>query len=259
MYFESHAHYDDERFNEDREVLLGQLRENEVDYVINVAADIESGKKSLALAEKYPFIYCSLGVHPHEVEQLTNADLVSIKELAMHPKVVAIGEIGLDYYYDYAPRDIQRHWFKEQLNLAKTLNLPVIIHSREASQETYDIIMESAIKEGVIHCFSGSYELGKEYTKNGFFLGIGGSLTFKNAKKTVEVVEKIDLDHLLIETDAPYLTPVPHRGKRNDSTYLKYVVEKIAEIKGISAEEVAFVTSENAKKLFKINDKIQNK
>lgn len=259
MYFESHAHYDDERFNEDRDILLEHLKENEVDYVINVAADIEGGKKGLELAKKYPFVYCSLGVHPHEVDHLTKEDLEEIKKLASYPKVVAIGEIGLDYYYDYSPREIQRYWFKAQLGLAKTLNLPVIIHSREASQDTFDIIMESPIREGVIHCFSGSYELGKEYTKNGFFLGIGGTLTFKNAKKTVEVVEKIDLDHLLIETDAPYLTPVPHRGKRNDSTYLKYVAEKIAEIKGISVAEVTQKTSENAKKLFRINDKILKK
>lgn len=253
MYFESHAHYDDERFDEDREILLKSLKDNGVDYVINVSADMEGGRKGLELAEKYPFVYCSLGVHPHEVEHLTDKDLEEIKELASHPKVVAIGEIGLDYYYNYSPKDVQRHWFKEQLKLAHELNLPVIIHSRDACAETYDIIMDSPVRNGVIHCFSSSYEVGKNYVENGFYLGIGGSLTFKNAKKAIEVVEKIDLKHILLETDAPYLTPVPHRGKRNDSTYLKYVAEKIAELKGITVEEVASITSENAKKLFGIS------
>lgn len=252
MYFDSHAHYDDERFDEDREALILSLKEKGVDFVVNAAADMKSCHTSLALAEKYPFIYSSVGVHPHDVKDLTKADLEEMKRLAAHPKVVAVGEIGLDYFYDNSPREDQRKWFKEQLMLANELELPVIIHSREASQETFDIIVESAVKEGVIHCFSGSYELGKEYVKRGFYLGVGGSLTFKNAKKTVEVVEGIDLSHILIETDCPYLTPVPHRGERNDSSYLKYVVQKIAEIKGVSEDEVAKVSSENAKKLFRI-------
>ncbi|MBP3888302.1 MAG: TatD family hydrolase [Cellulosilyticum sp.] len=252
MYFDSHAHYDDERFDEDRESLIESLREKGVDFIVNAAADMKSCHTSLALAEKYPFIYSSVGVHPHDVKELTEANIEEMRRLAQNAKVVAIGEIGLDYYYDNSPREDQRKWFKVQLELAKELDLPVIIHSRDASQETFDIIMESGVKEGVIHCFSGSYELAKEYVKRGFYLGIGGSLTFKNAKKTVEVVEGIDLDHILIETDCPYLTPVPHRGERNDSSYLKFVVEKIAEIKGISTDEVAQVSSENAKKLFRI-------
>ena len=250
MYFDSHAHYDDERFDEDRE----SLREKGVDFIVNAAADMKSCHTSLALAEKYPFIYSSVGVHPHDAKDLTDADIEEMRKLAAHAKVVAIGEIGLDYYYDNSPREEQRKWFKVQLQLAKELDLPVIIHSREASQETFDMIMESGVKEGVIHCFSGSYELAKEYVKRGFYLGIGGSLTFKNAKKTVEVVEGIDLDHLLIETDCPYLTPVPHRGERNDSSYLKFVVEKIAEIKGVSTDEVASISSKNAKKLFRIQE-----
>lgn len=252
MYFDSHAHYDDERFDEDREILLESLKEKGVDFVVNAAADMKSCETSLDLAKKHSFIYSSVGVHPHDVKDLTEADLEKMKELAANEKVVAIGEIGLDYYYDNSPRDDQRSWFMKQLLLAKDLNLPVIIHSREASQETFDMIVESGVKEGVIHCFSGSYELAKEYVKRGFYLGIGGSLTFKNARKTVEVVEGIDLKHLLIETDCPYLTPVPHRGNRNDSSYLKYVVQKIAEIKGISEEEVARSTSQNARDLFRI-------
>ncbi len=254
MYFDSHAHYDDERFDEDRESLIQGLREKGVDFIVNAAADMKSCHTSLALAEKYPFIYSSIGVHPHDVKDLTDADIEEMKQLAAHQKVVAIGEIGLDYYYDNSPREDQRKWFKVQLELAKELDLPVIIHSREASQETFDIIVESGVKEGVIHCFSGSYELAKEYVKRGFYIGVGGSLTFKNAKKTVEVVEGIGLEHILIETDCPYLTPVPHRGERNDSSYLKFVVEKIAQIKGISMDEVAKVSTENAKKLFRIQD-----
>lgn len=253
MYFDSHAHYDDERFEEDRESLLESLKEKGVDFVVNAAADMSSCRTSLALAEKYAFIYSSIGVHPHDVKNLTEADLEEMKQLAAHRKVVAIGEIGLDYYYDNSPREAQKTWFMKQLLLAKELDLPVIIHSREASQETFDLIVESGVKEGVIHCFSGSYELAKEYVKRGFYIGVGGSLTFKNARKTVEVVEGIDLNHILIETDCPYLTPVPHRGERNDSSYLKYVVEKIAEIKGISEDEVARISCQNAKLLFRIS------
>ncbi len=252
MYFDSHAHYDDERFDEDREVLLEGLKEKGVDFVVNAAANMKSCETSLALAKKYSFIYSSVGVHPHDVKDLTELDIEKMKELATDEKVVAIGEIGLDYYYDHSPREDQRIWFRKQLLLAKELDLPVIIHSREASQETFDMIMESGVKEGVIHCFSGSYELAKEYVRRGFYLGIGGSLTFKNAKKTVEVVKGIDLKHLLIETDCPYLTPVPHRGERNDSSYLKYVVQKIAEIKEVSEEEVARYTEQNARDLFRI-------
>lgn len=253
MYFDSHAHYDDERFEEDRESLLESLKEKGVDFVVNAAADMSSCRTSLSLAEKYAFIYSSIGVHPHDVKDLTEADLEEMKQLAAHRKVVAIGEIGLDYYYDNSPREAQKTWFMKQLLLAKELDLPVIIHSREASQETFDLIVESGVKEGVIHCFSGSYELAKEYVKRGFYIGVGGSLTFKNARKTVEVVEGIDLNHILIETDCPYLTPVPHRGERNDSSYLRYIVEKIAQIKGVSEDEVARISCQNAKLLFRIS------
>ena len=252
MYFDSHAHYDDESFDEDRYELLESMKDKGVDFIVNAAADMQSCLTGIALAEKYPFIYCSIGVHPHDVKSLKEEDLEEMRKLASYEKVVAIGEIGLDYYYDSSPRQVQREWFKKQLLLAKELDLPVIIHSREASQETFDLIMESGVREGVIHCFSGSHELAKEYVKKGFFIGIGGSLTFKNAKKTVKVVETIGLENILIETDSPYLTPVPHRGKRNDSSYLKYVVEKIAEIKGVTPEEVASISCQNAKTLFRI-------
>ena len=252
MYFDSHAHYDDEIFDEDRVELLTGMKENRVEMIVNVAADLNSCRKGIKLANEYPFIYCSVGVHPHDVATLKNDDINIIKELAKEKKVVAIGEIGLDYYYDTSPRDIQREWFEKQLILAKKLDLPVIIHSREASQETFDIIVKSEVKSGVIHCFSGSHELAKEYIKRGFYIGVGGTLTFKNAKKTVKVVEEISMQNIVIETDAPYLTPVPYRGKRNNSSYLKYVVSKIAEIKGISPEKVEDITYENAKRLFRI-------
>ncbi|PHV70854.1 hydrolase TatD [Sporanaerobium hydrogeniformans] len=252
MYFDSHAHYDDERFNKDREYLLEALPQQGVGLVVNAAADMQSTYTSLELAKKYDYIYCSIGVHPHEVKELEEKDIEILRKLSGEEKVVAIGEIGLDYYYDFSPREEQRKWFKRQLELAKEIELPVIIHSRDACQETFDIIKESGVMQGVIHCFSGSKELAREYVKRGFYIGIGGSLTFKNAKKTVEVVKEIDLNQILIETDAPYLTPIPYRGERNDSSYLKYVIQKIAEIKGISTEEVESITYANARKMFKI-------
>lgn len=252
MYFDSHAHYDDEKFDSDRENLLKRLPLEGIDYIVNAAASMDSAYSSVELADTYKYIYATVGVHPHEVENMTLEDIDKLRKLAENDKVVAVGEIGLDYYYDFSPRDLQRKWFSAQLELAKELELPVVIHSRDACQETFNMIMASGIKQGVIHCFSGSKELAKEYVKRGFSIGVGGAITFKNARKIVEVVESIPLESILIETDCPYLTPVPHRGKRNDSSYLGHVVDKIAEIKNISAEEVSNVTGYNAKKLFKI-------
>jgi TatD DNase family protein len=252
MYFDSHAHYNDESFDGDREELLLSMPSQGVEFIVNAAADIDSSYTGIALAYKYPFLYCSVGVHPHEVKHLKEEDMTVLRELTQKEKVVAIGEIGLDYHYDFSPREEQRRWFKEQLLLAKEVDLPVIIHSREASQETFDMIAESRVKEGVIHCFSGSLELAKEYVKKGFYIGIGGSLTFKNAKKTVEVVKGIPLEKILIETDCPYLTPTPFRGQRNDSSYLRYVVEKIAEIKGIDPMSISETTCQSAVSLFRI-------
>lgn len=250
MYFESHAHYDDGRFKNDREEILNLLPSCGIDYVINVGCDMKSSRESIKMAEKYDYIYAAVGVHPHDAENMKESDLDEIRQMSNHKKVVAIGEIGLDFYYDNSPRDIQRYWFKRQLEIVKELNKPVIIHSRDASQETFDIIKESGVKKGVIHCYSGSAQMAMDYTKMGFYIGVGGVVTFSNAKKLVEVVETIQLEQILIETDSPYLSPIPNRGKRNDSRNLQFVVEKIAKIKDISPEKVANITKLNAKQLF---------
>ena len=250
MYFESHAHYDDERFDEDRDTLLASFPAEGIETVVNASSDIKSSKASIALSEKYPFFYAAVGVHPHEVENIIEADIDELRELSKHPKVVAIGEIGLDYYYDLSPRDLQRHWFKRQLELADELKMPVIIHSRDAAQECFDIIKNSNVRNGVIHCYSGSAEMAEEYIKMGFYIGVGGSLTFKNNKKGVETVERIPIEKILIETDSPYLAPVPYRGKRNDSRLLKYVVERISQIKNIPENDICNITKNNAQNLF---------
>lgn len=250
MYFESHAHYDDERFDDDRDELIMSLNAEGVETVINVASDIVSSKASIALAEKYSFFYASVGVHPHEVSKISESDIATLKELSKHPKVVAIGEIGLDYYYDLSPRDDQRYWFRRQLKLAEELNMPVIIHSRDAAQECFDIIKESSVRRGVIHCYSGSAQMAKDYIDLGFYIGIGGSITFKNNRKGIEVVENIPIEKILIETDSPYLAPVPYRGRRNDSRLLKYVVEKISDVKKVPEIDICNITKNNAKMLY---------
>ncbi|MCT4685737.1 TatD family hydrolase [Vallitalea sp.] len=254
MIFESHAHYDDEKFDIDRDDLLERLPNEGVEYIINVAANIDSAYKCVEIAKKYDYIYAAVGVHPDDVENMKKEDLKIIKELSAYDKVVAIGEIGLDYYYENSSKELQKLWFSEQIETAKELKLPIIVHSRDAAKDTMDIIKSTDAKQigGVIHCYSGSNELAQEYAKMGFYIGVGGVVTFKNANKLKEVVKKISIDNILIETDSPYLAPVPNRGKRNDSSNLKYVIEQIAEIKDMSYEEVLKSTYENAKKLFRI-------
>lgn len=250
-YFESHAHYDDKRFREDREELLGELLPaSGVNHVINIGCDVKSSEMSIRLADRYDYIYAAVGVHPHELYDMSSQTIAKLKKLSEHPKVVAIGEIGLDYYYDTHPRELQRFWFRQQLRLAEEVNKPVIIHSREASQETFDIIQSTNVRHGSIHCYSGSAQMAQDYVKMGFHIGVGGVVTFSNAKKLVETVEAIPIESILIETDCPYLAPNPNRGKRNDSTNLKYIVEKIAEIKNMTPEDVAKITESNAKSLF---------
>ena len=252
MYFESHAHYDDTCFDTDREELLASFQENGVDYVINVGADIPASRASVKLAEDYGFIYAAVGVHPHSADTLNEDGFKALEKLCGMPKVAALGEIGLDYYYDNSPRDSQRYWFKRQLELAGGLNLPVIIHSREAAAETFSIIENSGVRRGVIHCYSGSAPMALEYTKMGFYIGVGGVITFDNTRKLKEAVEAIPMENILLETDSPYLAPVPYRGGRNNSNYLTFIAAKIAEIKGISLQDAANTTFSNAIKVFNI-------
>ena len=251
-YFDSHAHYDDKRFRGDREELLGALLPAAgIEHIIYVGCDVKSSELSLRLAERYDYVYAAVGVHPSELYDMSSQTIARLKKLSEHKKAVAIGEIGLDYHYDDGfPKEVQRFWFRQQLRLAEETNLPVIIHSRDAAQETFDIIKASSVRRGSIHCYSGSPEMALEYVRLGFSIGVGGVVTFANAKKLVETVAAVPMEHILIETDCPYLAPNPNRGKRNDSTNLRYVVEKIAEIKNMTAEAVAEVSGRNATTLF---------
>ncbi|MEG0369343.1 MAG: TatD family hydrolase [Hungatella sp.] len=252
MIFDTHVHYDDEAFQEDRDQLLGSLAEHGIEAVVNIGASIETTKNTLKLMEQYPFVYGAVGVHPSETAQLDETQMDWLKEASQNPKVVAIGEIGLDYYWDEPDREIQKFWFVRQLSLAREVKLPVVIHSRDAAKDTLDIMKEQNAGEigGVIHCFSYGIEMAREYLNMGFYLGIGGVLTFHNAKKLKEVVAYMPMDRLVLETDCPYLSPVPNRGKRNSSLNLPYVVEAICAIKGLSAEEVMEQTNQNAKRMY---------
>jgi len=252
MYFDSHAHYNDEQFDTDRDELVEAMPSNSVSYIINCGTDVSSSLFSIELANKYPFIHAAVGIHPEDVSK--NESLDEIKKLAQNEKVVAIGEIGLDYYWDTKTKEKQIKYFKNQLHLANELDLPVIIHDREAHQDTLNILKEIPLeKKGVLHCYSGSVEMAREFLKLGYYLGFGGSATFKNAKNVIEVIKEIPEDKFLIETDCPYMTPVPFRGKRNNSMYLKYVVEKIAEIKGLTPKQIEELSENNAKRLFDID------
>ena len=253
MIFETHAHFDDEAYDKDRDTLLKSLNFHGVEGLVNVGASMASSKKSIELAKEYPFIYAAVGVHPEHVGELKEETLKELEEMAKEEKVVAIGEIGLDYYYDDVPREIQKKWFKEQLELAVKVAKPVIIHSREAAFDTMEIMKEYQGKlTGIIHCFSYSKECADFFVKSGYYLGIGGVVTFSNAKKLKEVVKEVPLDRIVLETDCPYLTPTPYRGKRNSSHYLPYVAEEIAKIKEIPVEEVIRITNENAKRVYEI-------
>lgn len=252
MIFETHAHYDDEAFDEDRDIILKGLKAAGVDTVVNVGAGIESSVRTLELTKEYPFIYGALGVHPSETGELNEENFSWLKEALGSPKVVALGEIGLDYYWDTPEHDIQKIWFERQMDLAGEQKLPVIIHSRDAASDTLEMIKAAGLKDkGVIHCFSYGKEMAKQYLDMGFYLGIGGVVTFKNARKLKEVVEYAPLEQLVLETDCPYLAPEPNRGKRNSSYNLVYVAKEIARIKGMEYEEVVLVTEQNAKRLYR--------
>ncbi len=256
MIFETHAHYEDERFDEDRDELLSSMHEHGIGTIVNVGASLDSVKKSISLASQYDFIYAAAGVHPSDISCLDEAAYSWLQEQVKHPKVVAVGEIGLDYYWDKEEsiQKKQRSWFRKQLELAEKTGLPVIIHSRDAAEDTLAIMKEAYAKHitGVIHCFSYSAQLAEEYVRMGFYIGVGGVVTFKNAKKLKEVVSRIPLERILLETDCPYMAPEPYRGKRNSSLYLPYVVQKIAEIKGVSEQEVADITQQNAKSMYRL-------
>lgn len=251
MIFESHAHYDDEAFDNDRDELLRSLSSHGIEYVINIGASIQTTKNTVLLTEQYPFIYGAVGVHPSETGDLDEDKFSWLREQCSHKKIVAVGEIGLDYYWDKPDRETQKKWFDRQLKLAAEVKLPVIIHSRDAARETLDLLLAADTSAGgVIHCYSYSREMAQEYEKLDFYFGIGGVVTFKNAKKLKEAVACLPMEKILLETDCPYLAPDPHRGKRNSSLNLSYVAEAIAAIKGLTAEEVERITAENAKRLF---------
>ena len=255
MIFETHAHYDDEKFDGDRVELLSHLlKENNIGNIVNVGASFRGCKDSLKLAESYDNVYAAIGIHPEEIDDASDEVLEWIRENASNPKVVAIGEIGLDYYWVKDPegRAKQRIWFDKQMDLAKEVNLPVVIHSREAAEDTFNTIKSYNTQDvkGIVHCYSYSKELALEYVKMGWFIGVGGVVTFKNAKKLVETVQAVPIENIVLETDCPYMAPVPHRGERNTSIYLKYVAEKIAELKNMSIEDVERITYENALRIY---------
>lgn len=254
MIFDTHAHYDDEAFDEDRDEVLTSLRKRGVGTVVNVGASMEGSRRSVSLSEEYEFVYSAVGVHPDEVGELREEDMEWMREQLQKPKVVAVGEIGLDYYWDKEGHDLQKKWFLRQLELAKELKKPVIIHSREAAADTMELLKANYHGEMpmVMHCYSYSMEMAREYRKMGLYLGIGGVLTFKNAKKLKETVLESPMEYLLLETDCPYLAPVPNRGKRNDSGMLKCVVQELAALKGITPEEVIRITEENARRFYGI-------
>jgi len=250
MIFETHAHYDDEQFDSGREAILASLPDCGIKRVVNIGASIASTRNSIELAEKYDYIYAAVGVHPSEIDELNEERFAWLRELTKLEKVVAVGEIGLDYYWDKEPKvqERQRYWFKRQMELAKEAGLPIVVHSRDAAEDTMRVMKETHAEEipGVIHCYSYSPEMALEFIKMGYYIGVGGVVTFKNAKKLKETVEKIPLERILLETDCPYMAPEPHRGKRNDSTNIPYIVAKIAELKQVTPEEVEQITWQNA-------------
>lgn len=251
MIFDTHAHYDDEQFDEDRRELLGSMKDKGVGWIVNVSASYASCERVVDMVQEYPFMYAAVGIHPDEAGDLNEESFARMKELFRRDKVAAVGEIGLDYYWDNESHTIQKKWFIRQLELARELKLPVLIHSREAAADTMEIMKEHGQGlKGVIHCYSYSREMAKEYVKMGFYIGVGGVVTFKNARKLKETVEEIPLEAIVLETDCPYLAPVPYRGKRNDSSYIRYVAEEIGRLKGIPYEEVTAQTEENAKRLY---------
>ena len=249
--FDTHAHYDDFKFDEDREAVLTELRNYGVEYVINCGCDLKSCKKSIEICDTFDYFYCAVGIHPSEINENSDTEFETIKELCAYDKCIAIGEIGLDYHYDFVPRNRQLVFFEKQLQFAKERNLPVIVHDREAHEDTLNLLKKYK-PEGVLHCFSGSVEMAKEIIKLGMYIGLGGAVTFKNARKPLEVAEYLPEDRLLLETDCPYMAPVPHRGKRCTSDMIALTAEKIAEARKIDIQQLIDKTNQNAINLFRI-------
>ncbi len=254
MLFDSHSHMYYKEFRKDMGQVLERMEQADVKYVLNAGADLETSLQAIEMAEKYEGFYASVGCHPHDVKGMDDETLLMFKSLSKKPKVRAIGEIGLDYFRNLSPRDEQKYWFKRQIELAHEVKKPIIIHDRDANEDVMRILKEeNAFELGVLmHCFSGSLELARQYVKLGAKLSIAGPVTFKNAKKLVDIAREIPLEYLMVETDAPYLTPEPFRGKRNESSYVKYTAQKIADIRGIDLEAVAEATMNNAKRFFSI-------
>ncbi len=254
MIIDSHAHLDDRRFDRDRDMIIRKLQDNGIELAINIGADLKTSIASVSLAEKYKNIYAVVGIHPHSAKEMDDSTIEILRSFASREKVVAIGEIGLDFYRDLSPRDVQRKSFRDQLKLAKEVNLPVVIHSRDADQEVFDTLKQAqdGNLRGVLHCYSGSVELAMEFIKLGFYISLAGPVTFNNARVPKEVAKAVPLDKLLIETDSPYLTPEPYRGKRNEPIFTKYVAGTIADLRGISYQELAKATNRNTKELFGI-------
>lgn len=252
--FDTHAHLDAPQFDEDREEMIARAREAGVELIVNIGCDRETIPTTIALAEKYDFIYAAVGFHPVESINMQPDDLDWIEKLCNHPKVVAIGEIGLDYHWDTSPKDVQQEVFRQQIRLAKKINKPIIIHNRDAHEDVIRILKEEEASEvgGIMHCYSGSWEIAEQCLNMNFYISFGGPVTFKNARVPKEVLAKVPLDKLLIETDCPYLTPHPYRGKRNETAFVSLVAETAAQIKGISTEELAAITTENGKNCFRI-------
>lgn len=255
MIFESHAHYDDEAFDSDRDQLLGRMQEAGISHIVNVGASVRGVEDTVKLMERYPYVYGAVGIHPDEVGDLNEERMQWLRGLCGLEKTVAVGEIGLDYYWDKEPRKVQKQWFARQLHLAREVELPVVIHSREAARDTFEIIKSehAGTTGGVIHCFSGSRQMAGDYLNLGYYIGIGGVVTFKNARVMKEVAAYVPLERILVETDCPYLAPTPFRGKRNSSLYLPYIIEEIARIKGIPPKAVEEATYQNARKLYRID------
>jgi len=254
MYFDTHAHLDDFKFREDQDQVIARAREAGLELIVNVGYNVASARRTVQLTKEYDFIYGTVGMHPHDAKDLDGDSLRELRKLAAEPKIVAIGEIGLDYYYDHSPRDVQQRVFRRMIDLAREVKLPIVIHDRDAHEDIFRILKEEDAAEvgGIFHCYSGSWPLAKEAVEMGFYISIAGPVTFHNAKKVMEVVKEVPLEWLLIETDSPYLAPVPYRGKRNEPAYMVKVAEMIAQIKGLDVEKVARVTTENGKRAFNI-------